>query len=136
MTPTNYESPAQGTPRQHLTSFIWWPGLDWDLKNLVKDCDKYLTQYSLPQPPPQPRECPAAPWEHLHADCCSSCLLQMARSHSSLSSHMQLLPPLRIIFATHGLHCVLVTNNGLQFPSAKSQTFVKGNGKSLHTILV
>ena len=48
-------------------SYIWWPGIDKDLENRVKDCEDCQGVRNQPQVSPLVTwEVPQAPWERLH----------------------------------------------------------------------
>ena len=50
-------------------SFVWWPGIDGDIEEFVKECNP--CQRSRPNPPAtylHPWERPANPWERIHVD--------------------------------------------------------------------
>ena len=50
-------------------SYIWWPGMDAEIDNLVKTCP--VCQQSHPAPAVAPLhswECPSEPWSRLHLD--------------------------------------------------------------------
>ena len=44
-------------------SYVWWPGMDAEIENLVKSCS--TCQESRPSPP---AERPSEPWSRLHLD--------------------------------------------------------------------
>ena len=49
--------------------FIWWPGLDIDIENVVKHCNKCQQQCpSPPVAPLHPWKWPSHPWTRLHLD--------------------------------------------------------------------
>ena len=50
-------------------SYIWWPGIDYDLQEKVKGCDACQRMRHTPAPAPlHPWEFLHHPWERLHAD--------------------------------------------------------------------
>ena len=50
-------------------SFVWWPQIDTDLEELVKNCDDCQSTRRLPPAAPlQPWEWPQKPWARVHAD--------------------------------------------------------------------
>ena len=49
--------------------YVWWPGLDKDIEELVKTC--YECQACQPAPPAAPLyawKWPSRPWSHIHLD--------------------------------------------------------------------
>ena len=49
--------------------YIWWPGLDLDLENEVKQCSVCQSLRNNPAPAPaHPWEWTAQPWSRLHLD--------------------------------------------------------------------
>ena len=50
-------------------SYVWWPGMDAEIENLVKSCS--TCQENRPSPPAAPLhswEWPSEPWSCLHLD--------------------------------------------------------------------
>lgn len=60
--------------KQRRRNIVWWPGFDWEIETLVKDCTAFLIsgKTRAPAPPPcmQILEWPSQPWEHLQLDVC------------------------------------------------------------------
>lgn len=54
---------------------VWWPGIHWEIRTLVKECNCCLlsgkNRASAPPPPVHPLDWPSQPWEHLQLDICS-----------------------------------------------------------------
>ena len=49
--------------------FVWWPGMDLDLENMVKSCPNcQVNQKAPPVAPLHPWEWPQRPWTRLHID--------------------------------------------------------------------
>ena len=49
--------------------FVWWPGMDQQLENMVKSCPScQVNQKSPAVAPLQPWERPQRPWTRLHID--------------------------------------------------------------------
>ena len=122
-------------------SFVWWPGMNDDLKSIVKECNQcQLTRHSPPQALLHPWNFPVSSCERLHADCTWPFLGQMylividAFSKwlevvpLSLATSLNTVNSLRNIFATHGLPKMLVSDNGPQFTSSEFQAFMRNNG--------
>ena len=122
-------------------SYIWWPGMDGDIENLVQSC--VVCQGSRPAPATAPLhswEWPSEPWSRLHLDFAGPFLGQMylviVDAHSKWLD-VQIMPDitsartiekLRIVFATHGLPRKVVTDNGSSFTSEEFQSFMSANG--------
>ena len=50
-------------------SYVWWPGLDKDIANMVKGCAECQAVRHLPSKAPlHPWAWPIAPWERIHID--------------------------------------------------------------------
>ena len=122
-------------------SFVWWPGMDNDLEEKVKECfNCQSTRHRPPPAPLHPWEWPERPWSRLHADYAGPFLGKMflivvdayskwlevipVSSATSLSTIEQF----RSLFSVHGLPEVLVTDNGTVFTSSEFEDFMKRNG--------
>ena len=52
-----------------LHVMLWWPGVDADIEQKVKQCNQYqINQRKLPVMPLHPREWPGKPWSRIHVD--------------------------------------------------------------------
>ena len=122
-------------------SYIWWPGMDAEIDNLVKFCP--VCQQSHPAPPVSPLhswEWPSEPWSRLHLDFVGPfmghMLLILVDAHSKwLNAHLmqsissaKTIKKLHMVFATHGLPQKVVTDNGSSFTSEEFRTFMSDNG--------
>lgn len=116
--------------------FVWWPGFDKHVEELVQGCNKY--QRSRPAPsvvPLYPWAWPSWPWARLHCDFAGPFL-----SHHFLvvidaySKWLEVCPMtsttstatvkrLRVLFAQFELPEILVTDNGTNFVSAEFAEF-------------
>ncbi len=48
---------------------MWWPGIDTDLENMVKECDHcQQIRHTPAKAPLHPLDFPSRLWEQLHAD--------------------------------------------------------------------
>ena len=116
-------------------SYVWWPGIDHDLQMKVKGCDACKRMRHNPAPAPlHPWEFPHHPWERLHADFAGpfqgKMFLIVIDAFSkwlevkllTAATSTVTIEHLRGIFATHGLHEVLVTDNGTPFTSSEFET--------------
>ena len=127
-------------------SYIWWPGLDGDIEQKVKSC--HPCQQHRNNPPPSPLiqwEYPQRPWERLHADFAGPYKGRMFLVVvDAFSKWMEVIPlttatsattidALRVMFSTHGIPQVFVTDNGTQFTSAE---FMEDNGISVQLLTI
>ena len=122
-------------------SYVWWPKMDGDIEDMVKNCTS--CQVTRPSPPTaqlHPWEWPDQPWSRLHIDFAGPFMgrmfLILVDSHSkwldvqvmqSISSN-KTIEKLRVIFATHGLPHKVVSDNGPSFTSEEFKKFMKANG--------
>ncbi|XP_064091616.1 uncharacterized protein K02A2.6-like [Macrobrachium nipponense] len=122
-------------------TYVWWPGVDRDIENLVKKCMNCALQQNNPKPTRMhPWELPRYPWQRVHVDFAGPFLgysylilvdayskwpevipMQTTSSVATIKSLMQ-------IFATHGLPERIVTDNGPQFTSQEFKEFLNVNG--------
>ncbi len=123
-------------------SFVWWPGMEKEIEEAVKRCD--ACQQTRHNPPPaslHPWEFPESPWERLHADFAGpmyggKMFLIVVDAHSkwievkvlSTATSATTIEALRLIFTTHGIPKMFVSDNGPQFTSAEFAEFMKRNG--------
>ena len=122
-------------------SYIWWPGMDGDIEDLVKSCA--VCQQSRPAPAVAPLhswEWPSEPWSCLHLDFAGPFLghmfLVLVDAHSKwLDAHImqsissaKTIEKLRSVFATHGLPRKIVTDNRPSFTSTEFRSFLSSNG--------
>lgn len=115
--------------------------MDSQIEQLVKSCS--ICQDSRPAPPPAPLhpwEWPSEPWSRLHIDYFGPFLNHMfmvvVDAHSkwieacvmpSITA-AKTIEQLRIIFATHGLPRMVVTDNGPSYTSEEFASFLSYNG--------
>ncbi|XP_064122695.1 uncharacterized protein K02A2.6-like [Macrobrachium nipponense] len=122
-------------------TYVWWPGVDRDIENLVKKCMNCALQQNNPKlTRMHPWELPRYPWQRVHVDFAGPFLgysylilvdayskwpevipMQTTSSVATIRSLMQ-------IFATHGLPERIVTDNGPQFTSQEFKEFLNVNG--------
>ena len=121
--------------------FIWWPGLDIDIENVVKHCNKCQQQRpSPPVAPLHPWKWPSHPWTRLPLDFAGPFLghmfLIVVDSHSkwievatmSTSTSKSTITQLRHMFARFGIPVTVVTDNAATFTSEEFGEFLKKNG--------
>ena len=121
-------------------SFVWWPGIDGDIEEYVKECNP--CQRSRPNPPAtylHPWERPANPWERIHVDYASvegQNVLILVDAHSkwieaiptsSMTAGM-IVRTMRGVFATHGVPKVVASDNGPSFTAHEFTEFLEANG--------
>ena len=122
-------------------SYIWWPGMDEEINNLVKSCS--VCQQSQPAPAVAPLhswEWPSEPWSRLHLDFAGPFMghmfLIIVDAHFKwLDVHLMpsisstnTIEKLRTVFATHGLPHKVVTDNGSSFTSEEFRSYMSSNG--------
>ena len=121
--------------------FIWWPGIDADLENEVKQCTVcQLHQNNPPLAPIHSWQWPANPWSRLHVDFAGPFMGRMfliiIDAHSKwIDAHMMsscttqsTIDKLRNTFAVFGLPRVIVSDNGPSFTSTEFKVFMRENG--------
>lgn len=119
--------------------FVWWPGMDHELEELVKSCPScQVNQKSPTVAPLHPWEWPQRPWTRLHIDYAGPFQGKMflitvdayskwidAQVVSAATSYTTI-EHLRSLFATHGIPAV--TDNGTVFKSYEFAEFTQKNG--------
>ena len=121
--------------------YVWWPGMDDELEQVVKQCTQCQENQKLPPKVlMHPWEWPDRPWSRIHVDYegpiqgkmvlvvvdARSKWLEALRVAAAISQST--IEKLRFIFSTHGLPEVLVSDNGTSFTSAEFAAFTKANG--------
>ena len=122
-------------------SYVWWPKIDTDLEQKVRQCSPCQeNRKSRPEAPLHPWEWPTKPWVRLQLDYVGPFLGKMflivIDSHSkwmeafpmNTSTSSATIEKLRMAFATHGLPEIVVTDNGSNFVSKEFEEFLKQNG--------
>ena len=120
--------------------FVWWPGMDHDIEQIVKSCSE--CQQSRPSPqvaPLHPWEWPNRPWARLHIDFAGplqgKMFMVLVDSHSkwievipmSDTTSAATIQKLRTLFAQFGIPESIVSDNGPQFTSAEFSQFCHTN---------
>ena len=113
-------------------SYLWWPGIDGEIEQHVRNCEVCQTQQNSPPPAPlHPWEWPGQPWHRIHIDYAGpfegKFILVIVDAHSkyidahvmSTSTSSATITRLMQTFATHGLPRVMVSDNGTSFTSAE-----------------
>ena len=133
-----HETHSGGSRMKSLArSYIWWPGLDLDLENELKQCSVCQSLRNNPAPAPvHPWEWTAQPWSRLHLDYAGPFMgkmfLLIVDPHSKwmdihitdTNSSQITINKLRQTFATFGLPKMIVTDNGSSFTSKEFQSFM------------
>ena len=122
-------------------SYVWWPGLDSNIEELVKSCPQCQeTKSAPPKAPLHPWVWPSKPWERIHVDFAGPFLGKMffivVDAHSkwpevipmSTTTSMATVAELNRLFASYGIPQQLVSDNGPQFTSGEFKEFLRTNG--------
>ena len=122
-------------------SFVWWPGIDKDIENYVKNCEQCALNQNNPKPISlHPWEYARYPWQRLHIDFAGpflgSSYLIVVDSYSKWpevvpmqnTTSQSTIKALMPLFSTHGLPERIVTDNGTQFCSEEFENFLRVNG--------
>jgi hypothetical protein len=122
-------------------SYVWWPGIDNDIEQLVKCCYGCQMQQKAPASVHlHPWEWPSSSWERIHVDFVGPFLgrmfLVIVDAHSKWPEIVEMksttaertVQVIRSIFARNGLPKILVSDNGVQFCSDIFTKFLKDNG--------
>lgn len=123
---------------------VWWPNLDGDIEQTVKDCiDCQANRCRAPFKVVNPWIWPTRPWQRLHVDFAGPFIGGMflivvdAKSkwieviEMSSTSAGATIGALRGLFATHGLPEEIVADNGPQFVAREMKDFLTSNGVRL-----
>ena len=127
-------------------SYIWWPGLDKAIEEVVKSCTScQAVKHSPAVAPVQPWTWPNQPWKRIHLDFAGpfqgSMFSIAVDAHSKWpevfvmkeTTATKTIEILRVIFGRFGLPEQVVTDNGPQFVSEDFSHFLKSNGiKHIH----
>ncbi|XP_039590611.1 uncharacterized protein K02A2.6-like [Polypterus senegalus] len=122
-------------------SYVWWPGMDGQIEKAVKCCRTCQQSRHAPSRAPlHPWEWPAKAWSRIHIDFGGpfqgKVFFILVDSHSkwlevsllrSMSANAAI-DTLRLIFATHGLPDIIVSDNGAAFTSVEFKEFTERNG--------
>ena len=121
--------------------YVWWPNMDKEIEDVVKQCDTCQSSRFLPPVAPlHPWEWPQEPWSRLHIDFAGPFMghmfLVLIDAHSKwLEVHLMksisavpTIERLKSIFAIHGVPRKIVTDNGLAFVSEEFRLFTSQNG--------
>eukprot|EP00731_Ephydatia_muelleri_P016133 Em0009g557a len=122
-------------------SYVWWPGLDSNIEELVKSCPQCQeTKSAPPKAPLHPWVWPSKPWERIHVDFAGPFLGKMffivVDAHSkwpevipmSTTTSLATVAEVTRLFASYGMPQQLVLDNGPQFTSVEFKEFLRTNG--------
>lgn len=130
--------------KQRCRDTVWWPHIDTDVEELVRNCACCLLSGKTGQPataPLTPTPWPSSPWEHIQVDICGELhgapaharyLLVVHDLHSKWPEVFQLssvtvhaiVDRLDNLFGRWGLPGVVTTDNGPQFTAAEFTEFL------------
>lgn len=134
--------------KQRCRDLVWWPGLDKDIEQLVRDCAPCLVSGKTGSPVPVPLGSlpwPTQPWDHIQLDICGELhdvphhlrfLVVVYDLHSkwpevtsvgSVTSS-SIIDFLELLFARWGLPRTLTTDNGPQLVSAEFTSYIQSKG--------
>ena len=134
------EHPGMGRMKALARGFLWWPGLDQDVEQLVRECVACQSVRQVPPVAPvHPYKWPERPWARIHIDFAEKDRQSFLLVHDSHSKWLEVVhcpdttaartvSILRSLFARYGLPETIVSDNGPQFVSEDFQRFLKCNG--------
>ena len=121
--------------------YVWWPGIDRELEFAVRTCAECQDSQNAPvRALMHPWEWPDRPWARVHIDYAGpvkgKMILIIVDAHSKwMEAHavnsatsQATIEKLQLVFATHGLPEVIVSDNGTAFTSEEFAAFVRRNG--------
>ena len=133
--------PGMSRMKRLSHSFVWWPGLDQSIEEVVKSCTACQSVRDLPAVAPlHPWIWPTKPWQRIHVDFAGPFQGKMyfiiVDAHSKWpevfamgsTSTSSTIAVLRHVFAQAGLPHQLVSDNGPQFVATEFQQFMQANG--------
>ena len=133
--------PGVNQMKRLARGYVWWPGMDADMEMAVKSCVTCQEHQKLPaKAPMHPWEWPDRPWARLHIDYAGpvhgKMILVVVDAHSkwleaqvvNTATSQTIIDKLRMLFATHCLPEIVVSDNGLVFTSVEFATFMSYNG--------
>ena len=121
--------------------FVWWPGMDQQIEETVKECPE--CQQSQASPPVAPLcswQWPTRPWSRIHIDFAGPMddltFLVIIDAHSKWIEVFKMnsttatatIRELRSVFARFGIPESIVSDNGPQFTSSEFTEFCRLNG--------
>ena len=135
------EHPGISRMKRLARGYVWWPGMDRALEFAVKTCAECQENQKSPaRAPMHPWEWPDHPWARIHLDYAGQVkgkmILVIVHSHSkwieahavNLATSQATIEILLLVFSTHGLPEVFVSDNGTSFTSEEFAAFVHSYG--------
>ncbi|XP_054279051.1 uncharacterized protein K02A2.6-like [Macrosteles quadrilineatus] len=134
------EHPGESKMKALARSYVWWPKIDQEIEEMVKECKIcQMTRKSATLAPLQPWSWPKHNWQIIHLDFAhyeNKEFLIIVDSFSkwievfsmSTTTSTKTIEKLRHCFAAYGLPCTVVTDGGPQFTSSEFKEFLKSNG--------
>ena len=125
--------------RARASQSVWWPGISRAIDQYVASCPTCSVTRPNPTEPLQPSTFPTLPWLKVACDLCDHHGTNYLIAVDYFSRYIEAIPlrsttsqavikALHRIFATHGIPCEVVSDNGPQFASAAFATFAKESG--------
>ena len=122
-------------------TFLWWPGMDANIEEMVKRCSECQKNRAAPPVAPlHPWNWPTRPWARVHIDFAgpflNSMFLILIDAHSKWIEVFQMtsttssavIQRLQTVFAQFGLPETVVSDNAPNFVSTEFETFLSKNG--------
>ena len=128
--------PGIVTMKAFASSHVWWPGIDSELESCVHCCDTCMQLSKSPAESPLSLwSWPSKPWSRIHVDFGKMFLgvidafsKWIECSTMSTSTSAATIENFRVMFDTHGLPDVLVSDNSSCFKYQEFQEFMRLNG--------
>ena len=124
-----------------VRSYVWWPKLDSEIEQKVRDCTICQSHPDSPLVAPlHPWDWTTRPWSRLHIDYTGTyqghMFLVVIDSHTKwlevfpvkAATSFHTIEKLRMLFSSFGLPHKIVNDNGSVFTSQEFQDFMKSNG--------
>ncbi len=135
------DHPGMSRMKALTRSYVWWPGMNKDIEDIVKSCRSCQAVKQAPAAAPlHPWIWPARPWQRVHIDFAGPFLNEMffiaVDAHSkwpeviemTTTTTLKVIEVLRQLFASFGLPEQIVSGNGPQFTSREFEEFLRLNG--------
>ena len=131
--------PGMSRMKALARSWVWWPGIDPDIEDLVRSCNACIKFQGSPKTVPLLLwPWATEPWKRIHVDFLEDKGQHFLLVVDSYSKWMEVFPmesttaavtivAIRNLFARYGLPEELVSDNGPQFISHEFKNFLKEN---------